>query len=120
MPNISACALASDGRTAKLVWGSRAGDVLFINVPRAMENGGRRSAAEVKKSSASDEHNGAVLDVTWIDVQVGWVITGGADARIKIWDAKDATNVYPVLKSLVSDPCIKVPGSARHGYVVCV
>ncbi len=122
-PNISACALASDGGTAKLVWGSRAGDMLFINVPRAMENGGRRSAAEVKKSSASDEHNGAVLDVTWIDVQVGWVITGGADARIKIWDAKDATNVWtshPVLESLVPDPCIKVSGSARHGYVVCV
>ena len=122
-PNISACALTSDGGTAKLVWGSRAGDVLFINVPRAMENGGRRSAAEVKKSNASDEHNGAVLDVTWIDMQVGWVITGGADARIKIWDAKDATNVWsshPVLKSLVPDPCIKVSGSARHGYVVCV
>lgn len=122
-PNISACALTSDGGTAKIVWGSRAGDVLFINVPKAMDSGGRRSAAEVKRCSTGDEHNGAVLDATWIDTQARWVFTGGADARVKIWDAKNATNVWtsqPALNSLVPDPCMKVSGSARHGYVVSV
>ncbi|KAF8809805.1 DUF699-domain-containing protein [Phlegmacium glaucopus] len=47
-PDISACAISSDGGTAKVVWGTRAGDVLFMNVPRAMD-GGRRNVADVQK-----------------------------------------------------------------------
>ena len=39
-PNISARAVSSDGGTvSKIVWGTRAGDVLFMNAPRAMDGG---------------------------------------------------------------------------------
>jgi len=123
IPDISACGLASDGGTAKLVWGSRVGDVLFMSVAKAMETGTRRSAAEVKRCSVADEHEGPVVDAIWLTVQPGWVVTGGADARIKIWDAKNATCVWTseqVFNSVIPDSCVKVTGSAQHGFVVGV
>ena len=122
-PNISACSMGADGGTAKIAWGSRAGDVLFLNAPKAMETGGRRSAAEVKRCSVADEHQGAVVDAVWLDVQAGWVVTGGTDARIKVWDVKNATSVWTspqILDSVIPDPCVKVAGSAFYGYVVGV
>lgn len=122
-PNISACAMASDGGTAKLVWGSRVGDVLFMSIPKAMETGSRRSAAEVRRCGVVDEHEGAVMDATWLAVQPAWVVTGGADGKVKIWDAKTAASVWTseqVLDSVIPDACIKVAGSAQHGFVVGV
>jgi WD40 repeat protein len=122
-PNMSACGLASNGGTAKLVWGSRVGDVVFMSVSKAMETGSRRSAAEVKRCSVVDEHEGAVVDAVWLNVQSGWVVTGGADARVKLWDAKNATSVWTsqqVFDSVIPDSCVKVAGSAQHGFVVGV
>ena len=122
-PNISTCAMASDGGTAKLVWGSRTGDVLFMSVPKAMEIGNKRSPAEVKRCSVADEHEGAVIDSAWLAVQHGWVITGGADARVKVWDAKNASCVWvseQILDSLIPDSCVKVAGSVQCGFVVGV
>ncbi|KAJ3506819.1 hypothetical protein NLJ89_g6654 [Agrocybe chaxingu] len=121
-PNVSACALASDGGTAKIVWGSRAGDVLFTTAPRAMETG-RRSAADVRRCDVIDEHEGAVLDAKWVDVQVGWVLTGGADGRVKLWDTKTAScnwTSQQILSTFVPDTCLKIDGSTTCGYVVAV
>ncbi len=94
----------------------------MLGVPR-QETGGRRSAAEVKRCSVADEHQGAVVDAVWLDVQAGWVITGGTDARLKVWDAKNATSVWTsqqTLDAAIPDPCVKVAGSALCGYVVGV
>jgi WD40 repeat protein len=88
-----------------------------------METGSRRSAAEVKRCSVADEHDGPVLDAVWLTVQPGWVVTGGADATVKVWDAKNATTVWTsqqVFNSVIPDSCIKVAGSAQHGFIVGV
>ena len=120
-PNISACAMASDGGTAKLVWGSRVGDVLFMSIPKAMETGSRRSSAEVRRCGIVDQHEGAVMDAVWLAVQPALVITGGADGKVKVWDAKNAASAWTsqqVLDSVIPDACVKVAGSAQRGFVV--
>lgn len=122
-PDISACGLASDGGTAKVVWGSCVGGVLFITVSKAMETGSKRSSAEVKRCIVGDEHDGPVVDAVWLTVQPGWVVTGGADARVKVWDAENATCVWTseqAFNSVIPDSCIKVAGSAQHGFIVSV
>lgn len=120
-PNISACAISSDGGTAKIVWGTRAGDVIFMNAPRAMD-GGKRNAADVRRCSITEEHNGSVLDAQWVDnAALGWaVVTAGADGRIKLWDAKTAVCQWTSQRNsdaVVSDPCLKVTATqtATHG-----
>ncbi|KAF9476903.1 hypothetical protein BDN70DRAFT_838574 [Pholiota conissans] len=118
-PDVTACALTSDGGTAKIVWGSRAGALVFTNAPRAMETS-RRSAADIKKCSVADEHVGMVLDVQWAD---GWVISGGADGRVKLWDAKTATCPWSsdvIINAFIPDHCVKVAASIQQGYIATV
>ncbi|KAF8153956.1 WD40-repeat-containing domain protein [Crassisporium funariophilum] len=115
-PNVSACAITSDGGKAKVVWGTRVGDVLFMVAPRAMEGGGRtgRSGVEMKRCRVGDEHAGAVLDAQWLDSE--WtVVTAGADGRVKLWDAKTGTCQWtsPTKPNVfIPDPCVKVMISA--------
>ncbi|CAA7268661.1 unnamed protein product [Cyclocybe aegerita] len=128
-PDMSARALASEGGSAKVVWGSRAGDVLFTTAPRATETG-RRSAAEVRRCGVIDEHEGAVtLDAKWVDVQRSTFRSDGSllqelmDAAIELWDAKTAScnwTSHQVLSTSVPDACLKVGGSTTCGYVVAV
>ena len=121
-PNVTSCAMSSDGGTAKIVWGSRAGHLIFTAAPRAMETS-RRSAADIKRCPAADEHDGAVLDVQWIEASNGWVISGGADSCVKLWDAKTASCPWtsgPSLIAFVPDRCLKVAACAQHGFVVSV
>jgi WD40 repeat protein len=103
--------ISSDGGTAKIVWGTRAGDVLFMNAPRAMD-GGRRSAAD----DVTDEHDGSVLDAQWVinapSAALGWpVVTASADGRIKLWDAKTAVCRWTSQRKsnvVIPNPCLKV------------
>ena len=128
-PNISACAISSDGATAKIVWGTRAGDVLFMFAPRAMD-GGRRNAANVQRCDVADEHDGSVLDAQWAinaPTTLGWaVVTASADGRIKLWDAKTAVCQWTSQRksnALVPDPCLKVTATqtgVHGGYIAAV
>lgn len=121
-PNVSSCAMSSDGGTAKIVWGSRAGHLIFTTAPRAMETS-RRSAADIKRCLAADEHDGAVLDVQWVDTSNGWVISSGADSCVKLWDAKTASCPWtsgPNLIAFVPDRCLKVAACAQYSFVVSV
>ena len=118
-PNVSACAMSSEGGIAKIVWGSRLGDVLFTNAPRAMEMG-RRSAAAIQRCDVVDKHDGVVLDIKW---DQEYVATGGADGRVKLWNAKTVSCLWTsgqVLKTLTPDACVKVALSILHGYIVAV
>ncbi|KAF9528811.1 hypothetical protein CPB83DRAFT_299653 [Crepidotus variabilis] len=122
-PNISTYNMASEGGIAKVVWGSRVGDVLFLNAPRTMEGSGRRSATDSKVCNSLDAHEGAVLNASWIDANSGWAVTGGVDGRIKLWDAKTARCTWasePILASLIPDHVLKVAGSATRTFVVGV
>lgn len=116
-PDVSACALTSDGGTAKIVWGSRAGTLVFMSAPRAMETS-RRSAADIKMCHVLDKHDGVVLDAQWAD---GWVLSGGADGRVKLWDAKSATCPWTsdvIINAFIPDHCVKVAASTQHGFIV--
>ena len=121
-PDVSACAITSDGGTAKIVWGSRVGHVLFTTAPRAMETS-RRSAAEFTRCNVADEHEGAVLDAFWLDSTLNWAITGGNDGRVKLWDAKTVSCPWTsekIANSFIPDPCVKVFGLTSQGWVVAV
>ncbi|KAJ7451731.1 WD40-repeat-containing domain protein [Mycena galericulata] len=111
-PNVSACALGSDGGTAKIVWGFRNGEVAFTAANKAMD-AGSRSAAKFSKCTVGDQHLGAVLDVMW---DGGNVITGGGDGRVKVWDAKKSQCVW-TSESLSPDECVKVAAAVVKGVV---
>jgi WD40 repeat protein len=82
IPRISACALASDGTTAKAIWGRQDGSVIIVAHPRTMTR--TQSPAQILTSSAQQEHEGAVLDATWAAAGNAFV-TAGSDGRIKVW-----------------------------------
>lgn len=115
IPDISACAISSDGGTAKIVWGTRAGDVFFMTAPKVMDNGRRDTAA--RRCDIVDKHESSVLDVQWaISAPSAWaVVTASADGRVKLWDAKAAVCQWTSQKksnTVIPDPCLKV---TAHG-----
>jgi len=82
MPHISACALASDGTTAKVLWGRQDGSVIAVSHPRTMS--GTQAPAQILTSSVQQEHEGAVLDGTWA-ANGNALVTAGSDGRVKVW-----------------------------------
>ncbi|KAF7357686.1 hypothetical protein MVEN_00814200 [Mycena venus] len=111
-PNVSACALGSDGGTAKIVWGFRNGEVAFTAANKAMD-AGSRSAAKFSRCTVGDEHQGAVLDVIWDGASA---VTAGGDGRVKIWDPKKAQCVW-TSEGRAPDECIKVASALSKGIV---
>lgn len=79
-----------------------------------MENN-RPSAARWMRCSTNDAHDGAVEHAVWVNGGFnnggGFFATGGADGKVKIWDAKRAaclwTSEIPQ-GQLLRDPCVKV------------
>ncbi|KAJ7680672.1 WD40-repeat-containing domain protein [Mycena polygramma] len=111
-PNVSACALGSDGGTAKIVWGFRNGEVAFTAASKAMD-AGSRSAAKFSRCIVGDEHEGMVLDVAWDGAAA---ISGGGDGRVKIWDPKKSRCVW-ASQGRAPDQCIKVASALNKGVV---
>jgi WD40 repeat protein len=128
-PNVTACAMANEGGTARIIWGFRDGQVAVMTAPKAMamDGGGRAGAhaAKLVRCQAREDHEGAVLDAAWdTHTSAAAFITGGADARIKLWDAKSVRCIWTSTKhDLVPDPIVKVAfrrdgivvGAARNG-----
>ena len=122
--DISTCAISSDGSTAKIVWGTRAGDVLFMNAPRVMDNGRRDTA--VQRCDIVDKHDGPVLDVQWAVIAqsaaLAWAaVTASADGRVKLWDAKTGVCQWTSQRksnTVIPDPCLKV--TAHDGCIAAV
>ncbi|KAJ7824667.1 hypothetical protein B0H14DRAFT_2597051 [Mycena olivaceomarginata] len=107
-PNVSACALGSDGGTAKIAWGFRNGGVAFTAANKAMD-AGSRSAAKFSRCAVGDGHLGVVLDVVWDGANA---VSAGGDGRVKIWDPKNTRCVASNLgKGLVA-------GAMRSGEIV--
>lgn len=82
LPNISTCILASDATTAKVIWGRQDGSIVVVSHPWTMS--GTQSPAHIRTSSVQQEHEGAVLDGTWV-VDGNAFITAGSDGRVKVW-----------------------------------
>ncbi|KAI0045180.1 hypothetical protein FA95DRAFT_1495865 [Auriscalpium vulgare] len=90
-PNISVCVLASDGASARIIWGRRDGSINITFHPRTMS--GTRAPAKVYDSRPEEEHTGAITDATWSDDGHGCV-TVGADGRMKIWTMRHFACVW--------------------------
>lgn len=126
-PNVSACAISSDGGTAKIVWGTRAGDVIFMNAPRAMDSG-RRNATDIRRCGIADGHDSSVLDAQWVvnvhSAALGWaVVTASADGRIKLWDAKTAVCQWTSQRTsnmAIPNPCLKVTATETGTHGGCI
>ncbi|KAJ7045871.1 WD40-repeat-containing domain protein [Mycena alexandri] len=111
-PNIAACALGSDGGTAKILWGFRNGEVAFTSANKAMD-AGSRSAAKFSRCAVGEEHHGAVLDVIWDGANA---VTGGGDGRVKIWDSKKVQCVW-TSEGRAPEECIKVASALSKGVI---
>jgi WD40 repeat protein len=118
-PNVSACALSSDGGTAKIIWGFRNGEVALMSANKAMDLG--RATAKLTRCKIDDEHAKAVQDATWCTNNA--FVTGALDGRVKLWDAKHVKCVWTSdikESSLIIDPCVKVASTITRGIVVGV
>ena len=97
VPNLTVCILASDGTSAKIIWGKRDGSVSIVSHPRTMT--GTRAP---HTSSVDQEHEDAVLDGTWAANGDAFV-TAGADGRVKVW------NTNPLLCAWTSERHLQGP-----------
>lgn len=119
-PDISACALASEGGTAKVLWGFKGGDVAITTASKAMEVR-KTASAELKRCQLADAHVGEVLDVVWGDAQSAVFASAGADGCGKLWDAKDVSCLWTSkVETSVPEAFVKVALAPDHGYVVGV
>lgn len=118
LPRISACALASDGTTAKAIWGRQDGSVIIVSHPRTMTR--TQSPAHILTSSVQQEHEGAVLDATW--AATGNVfVTAGSDGRIKVWAVAPFCCAWTSdmhISGQWIDPISKVAEDLANGLVV--
>ncbi|EKM52752.1 uncharacterized protein PHACADRAFT_261356 [Phanerochaete carnosa HHB-10118-sp] len=112
-PDVSRCVMSADGGTARVLWGFRTGAVAVTTAPKAMD-AARAIAARWLRCPVGDAHEGAVEDAAW-GTEVGnaprFFVTGGADGRIKIWDAKRVSCLWTSkLKpgQVLKDPVVKV------------
>lgn len=118
MPNISACALTSDGTTAKVIWGRQDGSVVFVSHPRTMS--GTQAPARVHTSAVRQEHDGAVLDGTW-GASGDVFVTGGSDGRVKVWTVAPFRCTWTSEGHLTGreiDPILKVSEDLANGHIV--
>ncbi|KAG6872680.1 hypothetical protein C0995_007658 [Termitomyces sp. Mi166 len=120
-PDISICAITSDGGTAKILWGFRHGEVGILTAPRAIDTT-KRLASEFVRCEVGEEHVGAVVDAVW-DALCTAVVTGGADGIVKLWDAKIVRCLWTSERNagaLMPDSCCKVAISVARGLVAAV
>ena len=118
MPNVSACVLASDGTTAKVIWGRQDGSVVFVTHLRSMS--GTQAPAHVYTSSVRQEHEGAVLDGTWTASGDAFV-TVGSDGRVKVWTVSPFCCTWTSERHLLGreiDPISKVAEDLANGLIV--
>lgn len=120
-PHVSSIALASEGGTAKVLWGFRNGEVAVTTALRAMDHN-RTSGARLVRCRLGDCHDGTVESVVFATGEGHtFVVSGGADGRVKLWEVK--TNQLKCLwtsnkgSSLVPDPCVKLAVDLQQGVI---
>ncbi|KAI0776625.1 ARP2/3 complex 16 kDa subunit (p16-Arc)-domain-containing protein [Trametes elegans] len=117
-PHVSSIALASDGGTAKILWGYRNGEVAVTTAVRVMDNN-RASAAKLVKCRLGDCHEGSVECLAW-EHGSPLFVTGGADGRVKLWDIKTSLRCLWTSgkgPDLVPDPCVRLAVNLQQGTI---
>lgn len=118
-PNVSVCAMTSDGGTARVFWGKHNGEVALTVVNRVMDS---RTASKFIRCLVLDQHEGAVQHLV-PDSASSTLLSAGADGRIKMWDTKTLQLLWSTDKqrlSLFTDPFIAIAGSISDGFVAGV
>jgi hypothetical protein len=116
-PNISACAMSSDGGTARVFWGKRNGEVAVTVANKVMDSG--RAVPRFIRCSVNDQHEGAVQQLL-PDPISNTLVSAGADGRINLWDLRTLGLMWSSGKqqvSLVTDPVISITGSLSEGFI---
>lgn len=122
-PHVTAIALASEGRTAKVLWGFRNGEVAVTTSVRAMD-GNHPSPAKHARCKVEDCHDSAVCALAW-GTEAGQegptvFVTGDMHGQVKLWDAKHMKCIWASLKKegLERDVCSKIAVNIIQGVVV--
>ncbi|KAL5520276.1 hypothetical protein ACEPAG_9489 [Sanghuangporus baumii] len=114
-PNLSSCAIFTEGWTARVAFGFMNGEVALASSMRVMESG--RTANKVTRCRVNEEHRGSVTDIVWDGTAF---VTASADGEVRVWNSKHMRCVY-VLKdqqNLTPDPCIHVASDLERGVVL--
>lgn len=117
-PNLSVCILASNGTTAKVIWGKRDGSLSVSFHPRTMS--GNRAPVRIHMSSVDQEHEDSVLDGTWSSNGDAFV-TAGADGLVKFWTSRPFQCAWTSerhLQGLETDAIVRVVEDLDDGLVV--
>lgn len=105
----STSAVASEGGTAKIAWGTFTGELLVKVAPRVMENHPR--AAKSTRSLAVDQHQGNINHISWAaskSIECEYVATASEDGVAKVWDINSCTPVWSSPLIDEASPCIRV------------
>ena len=117
-PDLTKCAMSSEGGIAKVLWGFRTGAVAVTNAPKAVDKT-RQVSARWTRCQVTDAHEGSVEDAIWAGT--AHAVTGGADGRVKVWDVRRMSCIWtsPLKQGqVIRDPCVKVASDLANGFVV--
>jgi hypothetical protein len=115
-PNVSACAMESEGKTAKIAWGFRNGEVAVTTAAKAVDPA-TRGPASLVRCQVEDQHERPVKEIVW---DGSAIVTSDVHGVVKIWDAKRVrcTWTSPKDNIAVPDTCSHIVASLSHGFVI--
>ncbi|KAF8834663.1 hypothetical protein BDN67DRAFT_914521 [Paxillus ammoniavirescens] len=116
-PNVSVCAMSSDGGTARVFWGKRNGEVAVTVANKVMDSG--RAVPRFIRCNVDDQHEGAVQQLL-PDPTSNTLVSAGVDGRINLWDLSTLGLMWSSGKqqvSLVTDPIVSIAGSFSEGFI---
>ncbi|VDC02270.1 unnamed protein product [Peniophora sp. CBMAI 1063] len=117
IPDVSACAVSSEGASARIAWGRRDGAFGIMWHPHTMA--GSRAAANISMSRPEEGHRGAVNEAIFIRGGEACV-TVGADGTAKVWSTRRFACVWTSPRpELLPEPYVKVLEDLARGVLVC-
>jgi hypothetical protein len=118
-PDVSACAITSEGSHARILWGFRSGSIAIVHASQVLNTASRPSTT-ITRCHVNDQHEGEVKDASWVPGQV--VVSAGADGTVKMWEAKTLQCIWTSPKKArpipVHTPFVKVAAAHSQGIVV--
>ncbi|OCB92227.1 hypothetical protein A7U60_g378 [Sanghuangporus baumii] len=114
-PNLSSCAITTEGWTARAAFGFMSGEVALASSMRVMESG--RTEKRVTRCRINEEHRGSVTDIVWDGTAF---VTASEDGEVRVWDSKRMRCVYVLeeQQTLTPDPCIHVASDLDRGVIL--
>lgn len=119
-PDVSKCALTSDGGTGKILWGLRDGTVAVTTAPKAFDMNRVSVGGKWAKCLPADKHAGSIEDALWAGGFSGHCVTCSIDGRVKLWNGKSMSCLWSSEKPEVHSPCVKVAVDHGSGVIASV